>query len=202
MAQRFNLTAQLQLQAPSNTRQIVGQIRKQLKDIGVDVKVKSNTREVAKLNKELQGVSRAGTASAKSMQNLNATLAQSARRFSVITVATGSFLALARAIRSGVSDAVAFERELLKISQVTGKSVKQLKGLTSEVTRLSTSLGTNSSELFVYFSRHIFLELIFPLSIFAAVMATFLVDWSWIPISANDKVRGISLEELKKNLFQ
>ena len=122
MAQRFNLTAQLQLQAPSNTRQIVGQIRKQLKDIGVDVKVKSNTREVAKLNKELQGISRYSQSSAKSVQNLNATLAQSARRFSVITLATGTFLGLARAIRSGVSDAVAFERELLKISQVTGKS--------------------------------------------------------------------------------
>ena len=90
MAQRFNLTAQLQLQAPANTSQVVSQIRKQLKDIGVDVKVNTNTRQVAQLNKELQGVSKAGTASAKSVQNLNATLAQSARRFSVITVATGS----------------------------------------------------------------------------------------------------------------
>ena len=74
MAQRFNLTSQLQLQAPSNTRQVVGQIRKQLKNIGVDVKVKANTREVAKLNKELQGVSKAGTASAKSVSYTHLTL--------------------------------------------------------------------------------------------------------------------------------
>ena len=53
MAQRFNLTAQLQLQAPSNTRQIVGQIRKQLKDNGVDVKVKTNTRQVDQVNLSL-----------------------------------------------------------------------------------------------------------------------------------------------------
>ena len=65
MAERFNLTAQMQLQAPTNTAQVVGQIRKQLKGINVDVKVKANTPQVAKLNKELQGVSKASDASAK-----------------------------------------------------------------------------------------------------------------------------------------
>ena len=147
MAQRFNLTAQLQLQAPANTSQVVSQIRKQLKDIGVDVKVKANTREVAKLNKELQGVSKYSQASAKSVHGLNAALAQASVRFSVITVATGSFLALARGIKNGTAEAIAFERELVKISQVTGKSVSQLQGLTKEVTRLSTSLGASSSDL-------------------------------------------------------
>ena len=147
MAERFNLTAQIQLQAPTNTAQVVGQIKKQLQGINVDVKVKANSAQVAKLNKELQGVSKAGEASAKSVNRLNATLAQSARRFSVITVATGSFLALARGIKNGTAEAIAFERELVKISQVTGKSVSQLQGLTKEVTRLSTSLGASSSDL-------------------------------------------------------
>jgi hypothetical protein len=123
MAERFNLTAQIQLQAPTNTAQVVGQIRKQLKGINVDVKVKANTPQVAKLNKELQGVSKAGDASAKSIGRMNASLGQAARRFSVITVATGSFLALARAIKNSTSEAIAFEKELIKISQVTGKSV-------------------------------------------------------------------------------
>ena len=147
MAERFNLTAQIQLQAPTNTAQVVGQIRKQLKGINVDVKVKANTPQVAKLNKELQGVSKASDASTKSIGRMNTTLAQAARRFSVITVATGSLLALARAFRNGTKEAVAFERELIKISQVTGKSVARLQGLTKEVTRLSTSLGVSSSEL-------------------------------------------------------
>jgi len=147
MAERFNLTAQIQLQAPRNTAQVVSQIKKQLRGVNVDVKVKANSAQVAKLNKELQGVSKAGDASAKSVNRLNATLAQSARRFSVITVATGSFLALARGIKNGTAEAIAFERELIKISQVTGKSVSQLQGLTKEVTRLSTSLGASSSDL-------------------------------------------------------
>ena len=147
MAQRFNLTAQLQLQAPANTSQVVSQIRKQLKDIGVDVKVKANTREVAKLNKELQGVSKYSQASAKSVHGLNAALAQASVRFSVITVATGSLLAFTRALKNSVGEAVQFEKELLKISQVTGRTVDRLGNLTSEVTRLATGLGVASGDL-------------------------------------------------------
>ena len=60
----------------------------------------------------------------------------------------------------------------------------------------------NTSELTVYFVRHIFIELVFPLFFFIAVMLTLLVDWSWIPISTNERERGNSLEEVKKKLFQ
>ena len=89
MAERFNLTAQLQLQAPTNTQQVVGQIRRQLQGINVNVAVKGNVRQVASINKELQNVNRAAKNSARSVGNLNRTLADSARRFSVITIATG-----------------------------------------------------------------------------------------------------------------
>ena len=66
---------------------------------------------------------------------------------------------------------------------------------------LYKEIVTNSSELMVYFSRHIFIELIFPLSIFISVMLTFLVDWSWLPISSIERERGHSLEEVKKHLL-
>ena len=56
-------------------------------------------------------------------------------------------LALARSIKNAVGEAIAFERELVKISQVTGKTVSQLGGLTAEITRLSTSLGASSADL-------------------------------------------------------
>tara|TARA_R110001599_G_scaffold336714_1_gene554687 strand:+ start:28 stop:723 length:696 start_codon:yes stop_codon:yes gene_type:complete len=147
MAERFNLTAQIQLQAPTNTAQVVSQIKKQLKGISVDVKVKSNAPQVAKLNKELQGVSKSSDTSAKSIGRMNTALAQSVRRFSVITVATGSFLALARAVKNATGEAISFEREVIKISQVTGNTVKSLQSLTKEVTRLSTSLGASSADL-------------------------------------------------------
>jgi TP901 family phage tail tape measure protein len=147
MAERFNLTAQLQLQAPTNTQQVVGQIRRQLQGINVNVAVKGNVRQVASINKELQNVNRAAKNSAKSVGNLNRTLADSARRFSVITIATGSFLSLARAIKNSVGSAVEFQREMVRISQVTGQSLEQLEGISKEVTRLSTQLGVANRAL-------------------------------------------------------
>jgi len=143
MAERFNLTAQIQLQAPSNTSKIVGDIRKQLSGITVNVQVKGDARSLAQINKQMQGVNKSSAAAAKSVGNLNRNLSEAARRFSVITVATGTMLALARAVKNAVGEAIAFERELIKISQVTGKTVGELKGLSDEVTRLSTSLGTS-----------------------------------------------------------
>ena len=67
---------------------------------------------------------------------------------------------------------------------------------------LYEEIVTNSSELTIYFARHFVFELVLPLFIFVSVMLTFLVDWSWIPISSFDRERGISLEEVKKNLLE
>ena len=132
----FNLTAQIQLQAPTNTAQVASQISNQLNGINVDVKLNVNQQQMAQANQQLQ-----------SMGNLNRSLSEAARRFSVITIATGSMLALARSIKGAFGDAIEFERELIKIEQVTGKSVKQLSGLTKEITKLSTSLGASSKDL-------------------------------------------------------
>ena len=67
---------------------------------------------------------------------------------------------------------------------------------------LYKEIVTNTSDLMVYMVRHVFLELILPLSIFVAVMLTLFVDWSWIPISSIDRDRAQSLEEVKKDLLE
>ena len=146
MAQQFNLTAQLQLQAPTNTNQVINQIRKQLKPIGVQVKIQ-NAKNLSQANSALSSLNKNAQASKRSVNDLNRTLQESARRFSVITLATGSLLALANGFKNAVRGAVDFERELIKISQVTGRTTAGLQGLTQEITRLSTSLGASSSEL-------------------------------------------------------
>ena len=66
---------------------------------------------------------------------------------------------------------------------------------------LYQEIVTNTSELLDYASRHIFIELVLPLSIFIGFMLTFFVDWSWMPNSSFERARGTSLEEIKKNLY-
>ena len=66
---------------------------------------------------------------------------------------------------------------------------------------LYEEIVTNNCELMVYLTRHVFIELVLPLSIFIAVMLTLFLDWSWIPLSSIDRERGQSLEEVKKHLL-
>ena len=143
----FNLTAQLQLQAPTNTPQVVSQIQKQLKGVNVPLNVQSNAKNLANINSQLKTTDKTARGAAKSTALLNRNITEAARRFSVITVATGTFIALGRAIKNSVGSAIEFEREMVKISQVTGKTVGQLSGLQAEVTRLSTGFGVANQSL-------------------------------------------------------
>ena len=67
---------------------------------------------------------------------------------------------------------------------------------------LYEEIVTNTAALMGYMVRHVFIELVLPLSIFSAVMLTLFVNWSWIPISTVDRKRSNSLEEVKKNLIE
>tara|TARA_Y100001968_G_C19245902_1_gene661849 strand:- start:232 stop:462 length:231 start_codon:yes stop_codon:yes gene_type:complete len=67
---------------------------------------------------------------------------------------------------------------------------------------LYEEIVTNTSDLSAYMVRHFFIELVFPLSFFIAVMLTFFLDWSWIPMTRIDRERGQSLEKVKEELFE
>ncbi len=150
MAQQFNLTAQINLQSPKNVGKVVSDIQRQLRGSGlntVNIKVKADARSMAQTNKQLQNVSKNSRAAAKDINTLNRSLQEATRRFSVITLATGSLLSFVTGFKNATKAAIEFERELIKISQVTGKSLQQLQGLTKEVTRLSTAFGVSSADL-------------------------------------------------------
>jgi len=151
---KFNLTAQLSLAPPTNVPQIVRQVNQQLQGIQMQINPVVNAKS---LNQANQAVQRVGVSAKVTSKNLNtaagsanslgSALGAAARRFASITLATGFFLALTRALGSAVGRAIEFEKEMLKISQVTGKSVRSLRDLSNEVTRLSGNLGVSSEEL-------------------------------------------------------
>ena len=152
---KFVLTAQLQLQAPTNTRQVVTQMQKQLGSaVNIPINPVINTSALANAQKQLTQVSvAAGSVSknlrgaSRSAESFGSALGAAARRFASITLATGFFLGITRAMGAAVGRAVEFEKEMLKISQVTGKSVRSLQNLSGEVTRLATTFGVSSEEI-------------------------------------------------------
>ena len=151
---RFVLTAQLQLQAPRNTRQVVNQMQQQLQNVNVQINPVINNQALSNANAQLtkvsasaQSVSKNLRGASRSAESFGSALGAAARRFASITLATGFFLGITRAMGSAVGRAVEFEKEMLKISQVTGKSVRGLQALSNEVTNLATTFGVSSEEI-------------------------------------------------------
>ena len=69
------------------------------------------------------------------------------RRYAAFTIVTQSIFAVSNAIRQGVKAFIDYDRQLVKLQQITGESAEGLKNLSATVSSLSTSLGVSSSEL-------------------------------------------------------
>ena len=69
------------------------------------------------------------------------------RRYGAFTLVTGAFIQLTQAITNSTRNAIEFDREIVRVAQVTGSTVSGLKPLTDEINRLSAGLGTSSKDL-------------------------------------------------------
>jgi len=84
---------------------------------------------------------------ATQMEIFGAQSALAIKRFAAFSVGTAGVIGLGVAIRNGLKEAVAFDKEMVKLSQVTGKTLKGLKDVSGEITRLATTFGVSSSSL-------------------------------------------------------
>ena len=143
MAEKFVLTAQLQLQAPRNVRTIVRNLRRDLGRVKVPIVLDVKGRkDVEKLTKDLKNAGNSAKKASTQMTSFGKAVNQVARDLTRI----GSLL-LIREFADAAKGAAEFERELVKVSQVTGTALRNLGGLRAEITRLSTSLGVSSKSL-------------------------------------------------------
>ena len=69
------------------------------------------------------------------------------RRFAAFSTVTGVVYGLSNAINNGIRAYIDYDKELVKLQQVTGQSAAGLKGLENTITTLATSLGVGSAEL-------------------------------------------------------
>ena len=140
---KFVLTAQIQLQAPNNASQVVQQINKQLQGVSIPVSVKAAgaaTKQINQLTAATQKASSAADAMGRSF-------GLAIKRFAAFTVASRAVSLFTNSLASAIDDAIEFQREIVRISQVTGKSVKELAGLKKTISDLAGGLGISSKEL-------------------------------------------------------
>ena len=142
MASKFTITAELNLQT-KNLGQVVNNLKRQFQGVDLNIKIK----DMAKAESQLRNVSNEAKSASQSIGILGSSIGTAFKRFTAVTLATGTIVGFTRAIKNAVGDAIEFEREVVKIAQATGKTTDQLKGLTSEISSVASNFGVSSKEL-------------------------------------------------------
>jgi TP901 family phage tail tape measure protein len=140
---KFVLTAQIQLQAPNNASQVVQQINKQLQGVSIPVSVKAAGAATKQINQITAATQRASSAA----DAMGRSFGLAIKRFAAFTVASRAVSLFTNSLAAAIDDAIEFQREIVRISQVTGKSVRELAGLKKTISDLAGGLGISSKEL-------------------------------------------------------
>jgi hypothetical protein len=146
----FTLTARLKILPPSNIGKIVADINRQLKGVNanVNINIPSNaTRQLSTANTQMKQLATSTKKAEGYVESLGKSAAISVRRYAGFTLFASTFYTLTKAISSSVSEAIEFQRELVRVRQVSGVALKDLQNLTDEVTKLSTTFGVSSKKL-------------------------------------------------------
>jgi hypothetical protein len=118
---KFVLTAQLQLQAPTNAAKIISKLRKDLSGVKVPVTVTG----AAKAKRQIKSVAAATKQAGTAAQNMGKSFGIAFKRFAAFTIASRAVSLFTNGLANAVDEAIDFQREMIKISQVTGKTITQ-----------------------------------------------------------------------------
>lgn len=148
-ADKFSFISQMQLQAqlkktPEFQRDIDRLRNQQINfSVGGTRAFRDADSEIRRLDKTVRRV-RGG------LEELGNVVGTAARRFGGISVATGTFLGLARGIKNSVGEAITFEREMIKVAQATDTAVSSTETLRKNIMQVADSYGASGVELAKY----------------------------------------------------
>lgn len=113
--------------------------------------VKGNS---VKVNASVNSVAKSASTTAKSLQQASSQMEEFGRqgflavkRFAAFSIVAGSIYKLVNAVTDGVRSFISFDKQLVRLEQVTGDSAIGIKALSNEITNLSVTLGVNSESL-------------------------------------------------------
>lgn len=113
--------------------------------------LRSNAEQLTgSLNPVSQALKNTSTEAAKAgsiMQSFGVQAGLAIRRYGAFVIAARGFYGLVGALETSIGKAIEFDREMIKLGQVTGQSTASLQGFKDEISNLSTNLGVSSEEL-------------------------------------------------------
>ena len=138
----FNITAIMNVALASGAAtKISNDLNKQLgnKKVNIDLNM-ANADSIKRIKADIEGA-------ITSVESFGRQAGLAAKRFGAFSLAAGSMISLSNAIRKGTEEAIDFDRQMVKLVQVSGDTGSAIQGVVDEVTRLSTSLGVSSKDL-------------------------------------------------------
>ncbi len=167
----FNINAQVVLSGPKNIRAVSKKIQQQLKNINANVNLnipQKGSQQLNKLNntfKTTTGSAAKLSAASKTTSNSLNRVASSAKqaggamnilgketaltfkRFAAAGIVTATFFRLTNAITQAIPKALEFQREIVKLQQVTGQTAKGLENISGAARNAAKSLGLDANEV-------------------------------------------------------
>lgn len=113
----------------------------------VSSSINQATQASAKLASQQKKVQSALQGSRTEMEEFGKQSGLAIRRFAAFSAVTAVVFKLNNAINTGVSSFINFQKEFIRLQQVTGESAQGLERLQKSITSLSTGLGVTSQEL-------------------------------------------------------
>lgn len=149
MASNFILNAQLRVLAPTaaNVNSVLSQIQGAVRNVNSTVNVTVRTNTLNRVNTQINQVRKSVDKAKDSFVKFGEQAALASKRFAAFTTVTAGVYVLGSAFRSAVKDSVEFDKQLVRVAQVTKLPLDNLKSLTDEIDRLSIRFGVNSQEL-------------------------------------------------------
>jgi TP901 family phage tail tape measure protein len=102
----------------------------------------------------LQGTSKIAVVMAQSFRQgseglelFGNTIGVTVRRMAAFATVSAPFFLLKTAITDGIGQALVFDRQMVRLAQVSGDTATEIGAIRTEITRLSTSFGVSSKEL-------------------------------------------------------
>lgn len=139
----FNLSAQLSVALnTASLKNAANTINNQLKDVGtlrlgIPSGVGSSLREISSQIAE----------ASNAMEQFGRQSGLAAKRFAAFTITAGAIIQFTSSVKQAISSAIEFDREIVRLTQVSNDSAADVGKIGSEVSRLATSYGVSSKEL-------------------------------------------------------
>jgi TP901 family phage tail tape measure protein len=146
----FNSTLAITTANTRVTAKALSDLAKSVNAIGskkLQQNLNNATKASADLSKKTKDVADSAKSASSGMEEFGKQSALAIRRFAAFSIVSSAVFGLIGALREGTKAFIDFDKEFIRLQQVSGASVGSLKILSNTISELSVNLGVSSKDL-------------------------------------------------------